>query len=205
MILAIIPARGGSKGIPRKNVKMCAGKPLIAWTLERANESRLIDKVAVSTDDDVIRNIAREYYADIITRPPELADDHVLTMPVLQHALTFYPSAEIVVLLQCTSPVRNPGLIDQCIKEFVVRNWDSLTTGRMREPLQFWGEEKVQRQALIPKFWDDGNIYIMKASLVREGKYRGENNCKWLLDERQGVDIDTPFDFWVAEKILEER
>ena len=206
MILGIIPARGGSKTILKKNIKPCHDRPLIAWTITAALESNLLDDFVVSTEDQEIRNVSAAWGAKVMDRPGYLAMDHTPTMPVLIHVLKVYPEeVDTVVLLQCTSPIRHAGLIDDCISTFSYRKADSLVTGRMREPLQFWGDRKVPRQELKSRFWDDGNIYIVKADLIRQGKYRGKKNINYILSEREGIDIDTKFDFWVAEKVLEDE
>lgn len=104
-ILGITPARGGSKTIPRKNIKEICGKPLIAWTIEAAKKSKLLDRYVVSTENEEIAEISKKYGAEVIDRPKALATDTTPTLPVLQDVLKKI-DAEIVVLLQCTSPVR---------------------------------------------------------------------------------------------------
>ncbi|MEA3494002.1 MAG: acylneuraminate cytidylyltransferase family protein, partial [Candidatus Margulisiibacteriota bacterium] len=128
MILGIIPARGGSKGIPRKNIKMIAGKPLIVWTIEAAKRSKLMDRFVVSTEDPEIAKIAREHGAEVVIRPAELATDEATTISALQHVLSQI-DAKTVVLLQPTSPVREKGLIDRCIERFNETKVDNLATG----------------------------------------------------------------------------
>ena len=112
MILGVIPARGGSKGIPRKNIRMIAGKPLIAWTIEAALKAKLLDRLVVSTEDREIARIAGDRGAEVIGRPAELASDEATTLSVLQHALSVI-DAQAVVLLQATSAVLDDGLIDR--------------------------------------------------------------------------------------------
>jgi N-acylneuraminate cytidylyltransferase len=128
MILGITPARGGSKGIPRKNIKEIAGKPLISWTIEAAKNSRLLDKYIVSTEDEEIAGVLKKYGAEVLSRPPEFATDEASTLCVLQHVVQNI-ACDIVVLLQATSPIRREGLIDECIKEFLDNGYDSLATG----------------------------------------------------------------------------
>src|SRR3989338_7231045 len=128
MILGIIPARGGSKAIPRKNIKMIAGKPLIAWTIESAKRSSLLDNFVVSTEDKEIAEISKKYGAEVVVRPDELATDEATTLSVLQHVLSVIES-DTVVLLQPTSPVRDTNLIDKCIRRFRERGADTLATG----------------------------------------------------------------------------
>src|SRR3989442_1009086 len=128
MILGVTPARGGSKGVPRKNIRPLCGKTLIAWTVEAAKASKLLDRYVVSTDDNEIANVARKNGAAVLERPDDLATDEASTLSVLQHVLQHIP-AETVVLLQATSPVREPDLIDRCIQRFLETKADSLATG----------------------------------------------------------------------------
>src|SRR5260370_29576016 len=107
-ILGITPARGGSKGLPKKNIRLIAGKPLLAWSIEAARDSKLLDRYVVSTESAEIANVAREHGAEVVDRPAELATDEASTMSVLQHALTQVP-ADVVVVLQATCPIRRPG------------------------------------------------------------------------------------------------
>jgi CMP-N-acetylneuraminic acid synthetase len=130
MILGITPARGGSKGIPRKNIKKIAGKPLIVWTIEAAKTSKLLNRYVVSTEDEEIARICKTHDVKIIKRPSELATDEASTLDVLQNVIEQIP-CDIVVLLQATSPIRSKGLIDECIEEFLANDYDSLATGFM--------------------------------------------------------------------------
>lgn len=203
MVLALIPARGGSKGVPRKNLRTLLGKPLMAWSIEAAKESRLVDTVAVSTEDPEIAAVARRWGAEVIERPPQLATDEADTLPVLQHALQVR-CAETLVLLQPTSPVREPGLVDRCIEQFRRANADSLATGFMCKYTEY-GKNDLRRQDTKGFFYDDGNVYVMRASLVLKGDRYGQRIERVMLDREQNIDIDDEFDFWMAEKILERR
>ena len=128
MVLGVTLARGGSKGVPRKNIKTLCGKPLIAWTIEAAHTATLLDRYIVSTEDDEIASVARAHGAEVLPRPPGLAGDAVTTVQVLQQVLEEIPAAT-VVLLQATSPVRDDGLIDRCVRRFRETEADSLATG----------------------------------------------------------------------------
>jgi CMP-N-acetylneuraminic acid synthetase len=200
MILAVIPARGGSKGVPRKNIRPLLGKPLLAWSIEAANQARLVDAVVVSTEDPEIARVAREYGAEVIDRPAELASDEADTLPVLQHVLECRP-AETLVLLQPTSPVREPGLIDRCIEQFQKANADSLATGFICKYTEY-GKNDLRRQDIEGFFYDDGNIYVMRADLVRNGDRYGRRIERVLLDKAHNIDIDDDFDFWLAGEVL---
>ncbi len=203
MIVGITPARGGSKGIPRKNIRPILGKPLLAWTIEAAQSSRLLKRYVVSTEDSEIAEVARKFGAEVLERPKELATDEATTLSVLQHVLQEVP-ADIVVLLQSTSPVRDPDLIDRCIQRFLEAEADSLATGFVCKYVEY-GKNERRRQEIPGFFYDDGNIYIVKASLVRKGDRFGKRIERALLNREQNVEIDDEFDFWLAEQILKRR
>jgi CMP-N-acetylneuraminic acid synthetase len=203
MILGITPARGGSKGVPRKNVRPLLGRPLIAWTIEAAQASQRIDRYLVSTEDEEIAAVARSLGAEVLVRPAALATDEADTLPVLQHALAEVP-ADVVVLLQATSPVRDAGLVDRCIAQFDEAGADSLATGFMCRFVEY-GQNDRRRQEIDGFFYDDGNVYVMRADLVRVGDRYGTRIERLLLDREQSVEIDDEFDFWLAGQVLTRR
>jgi len=204
MILGVIPARGGSKGIPQKNVRQVCGKPLIAWTIEAAQQSVLLDSWVVSTEDPEIASISRRYGAEILNRPPQLATDTTPTLHVLKHALD-HVSADIVVLLQPTSPIRSSGLIDRCIRQFQDTQADSLATGFMCKYQEYALDNNLRRQDRAGFFYDDGNVYVLRASMVSAGEQFGEKIERVLLDREQNIEVDDFFELWLAEKVLERR
>ena len=163
-ILAIIPARGGSKGIARKNIRQLAGKPLIAWSIEASKRSNLLDMCVVSTEDDEIAKISQKYGAKVLPRPAELATDEASTMSVLQDILTKIDT-DVVVLLQPTSPIRDSDLIDKCITKFLETDADSLATGFICKFYEY-GTYQERRQELNGWFYDDGNVYIQQPNGV---------------------------------------
>ncbi len=203
MILGITPARGGSKGIPHKNIKELCGKPLIAWTIEAATQSKLLNRYVVSTEDERIAKISKKYGAETIARPPELATDEASTLSVLQDVLRRI-NADIIVLLQATSPIRNPGLIDYCIKRFLDKDADSLATGFICK-YQEYGTSARRRQDISGFFYDDGSVYVIKAHLVRRGDRYGNKIERVITDREQNIEIDDEFDFWLAEQVLKRR
>jgi CMP-N-acetylneuraminic acid synthetase len=203
MILGVTPARGGSKGIPRKNLKPIYGKPLIAWTIEAARAAKLLDRYTVSTEDGEIAQVAQSWGAQVVDRPKELAADEATTLSVLQHVLACEP-ADTVVLLQATSPVRDAGLIDRCILRFIETEADSLATGFICKYVEY-GKNELRRQDIGGFFYDDGNIYVMKADLIRKGDRYGKRMERIVLDREQNVEIDDEFDFWLAEQVLKRR
>lgn len=203
MILGITPARGGSKGIPKKNIKMIAGKPLIAWTIEAAKNSKLIDRYVVSTEDEEIARVARDCGAEVLKRPPELATDEADTLCVLQHAAKAIP-CDTLVLLQATSPIRRAGLIDECIDDFIKNGYDSLATGFVCKYVAY-GKNNLRRQDIKGFFYDDGNVYVIKADIIRRHDRYGKRIGYKISAKPESVDIDDEFDLWMAEKILGKR
>lgn len=203
MILGIIPARGGSKGIFRKNIKEIAGKPLIAWTIEAAKKSKLLDRFVVSTEDAEIAEISKKYDAEVIDRPLELATDEATTLSALQHVLSEI-EADIVVLLQPTSPVRNEGLIDTCIKRFQDTGVDNLATGFICKFMEY-GSYTQRRQELKGFFYDDGNVYVVKSDLIKKGTMYGKKVERLKTTKEQNIEIDDEFEFWMAEQVLLKR
>ena len=202
-ILGVTPARGGSKEIPKKNIKEIAGKPLIAWTIEAARESELLTRYVVSTEDEGIADIARHYGAEVLDRPAALAADDVVTIDVLKHVANSIP-CDIIVVLQATSPVRRPQLIDECIEEFIDKGYDSLATGFICNCKEY-GKNEARRQDIKGCFYDDGNVYAIKADLVRKGDRYGKKIGRKIISRWENVDIDNEFDLWVADKILSEK
>lgn len=203
MLIGVVPARGGSKGVPRKNVRPIGGKPLIAWTIEAAQESKLLTRFLVSTEDAEIAETARQYGVEVITRPASLATDEATTLSVLQDLLGQVP-ADVVVLLQPTSPIRDAGLIDRCIQRFLDSGADSLATGFICKYVEY-GKNEARRQEVPGFFYDDGNVYVTKADLLRKGDRFGQRIERMVLDREQNVEIDDEFDFWLAEQILKRR
>ena len=203
LILGVTPARGGSRGIPRKNIRPIAGKPLIAWTIEAAQASKFIDRYVVSTEDEEIAAVAEEYKAETLKRPSRLSTDKASTISVLQHAIKKVP-CDIVVLLQATSPVRNEALVDACIKEFLDNAYDSLATGFICKYVEY-GKSELRRQDINGLFYEDGNIYVMKSDLIKKGDRYGKNIGRKVISRYENIDIDDDFDFWIAEKVLSEN
>jgi N-acylneuraminate cytidylyltransferase len=202
-VLAVIPARGGSKGIPGKNIKMIAGKPLLAWTIEHALTAKTVDRVVVSTEDKKIAAVARKWGAEVLDRPKSLATDKADTLPVLQHALKNFP-ADVLVVLQCTSPIRSKGLIDRCVAKFLKTKADSLGTVLSDRNYEY-GAVMPRRQEIKPRLLDNGNVYVNKAALVLKGDRHGRRFQTLATTRAESFEIDEPFDFWLCEKILLER
>jgi len=215
-IVAIIPARGGSKGIPRKNIKLFAGKPLIAHSIEQAKESEYVDRIFVSTEDNEIIDVALKYGADVVTRPKKLATDFASTEAVLQHALNYLEKDNkigIVVLLEPTTPMRDKGIIDKAIMRLLLSTADSVVTVS-KDYGYFWEKEKnrmirmspeyIPRQKRTPFYRENMQVYASKASVIRQGKRIGKTVV--LIETKSPIiDLHDEFDWWLGEKIFEKE
>ena len=197
----MIPARGGSKAIPRKNILPLLSKPLIVWSIEAAHSSVLIDEFVVSTEDNEIADVAREAGAAVLRRPERLATDTATTVSVLQHALEEIP-ADIVVLLQPTSPIRVDNIVDRAIQLFLDTECDTLATGFMSHVFERGSTENVPRQKLQGYFHDDGNVYVFKNVVVKAGRWTGDQLLNMEVPSYYNLEIDTVTDFWANEGIL---
>jgi len=220
--LAIIPARGGSKAIPRKNIRILAGKPLIAYSIETALKSKYIDKVVVSTDNEEIAKVTGKYEAEVIKRPRELAKDDSLTIDMVFHALEalkpdYVP--EIVVLLQPTSPLRNQEDIDNAVELFLKRNCESVI-GVCESNELYWSfgledkylkpifEEKylkIRRQELPMAYKPNGAIFISTPqNLYKYRDFYSKRTIPYVMPDERSIDIDTESDFILAEILMEK-
>lgn len=221
-VMAVIPARGGSKGVPRKNIRALAGKPLIAWTIEQAKQSRYLDRVVLSSEDEEILEVARRLGCDVpLVRPAELARDESLGIDVLLHAMSVLPEFDLVVQLQPTSPLRLASDIDECIEKCVgggeLASCVSLTevakppywmfnldaVGKMKPFLEF---KSVPRQELAKLHVLNGAVYVASAAQLREQRsFITPQTLGYVMPLERSVDIDAEYDFWVAEALLERR
>lgn len=200
---AIIPARGGSKGIPRKNIRPIAGRPLIAWSIAAAKQAAGIDRVAVSTDDEEIGAVARDWGAEVLWRPAELATDEATTIATLQHiAQEQAPDASTFVVLQPTSPLRDPDLIDQCLAVYRQGGHDSLATGFWCKYQEFGSHNNMRRQDYQGFFYDDGNVYVLDRGLVLAGRWFGDNIARHVIARHQNYEIDDDVDLVVLEALM---
>lgn len=204
MLLGVIPARGGSKGIPYKNLMPFAGKPLIYWSIHDALESKLLTRFVVSTEDERIAAYARECGAEVLMRPEHLAQDDSVIVDVLKDILDKVPEADAIMLLQPTSPIRVNGLIDRVIEAWeAVGDADSAATGflcRMWE----WGSRRINlpRQVDPGYFYDDGNIYILSRHDLMNGYWCGERRVPVEVETEYHYEIDTPVEAVAAEAVL---
>lgn len=222
--LAVIPARGGSKGIPRKNLLPVGGRPLIAWTIAQALAAGEDLIVAVSTEDAEIAAVAREHGARVIDRPAELAQDTTATEPVIEHAMDVVEAEGVqldaVLLLQATSPVRHPDTIGAALRQFREGGADSVVGVVPLSPF-LWrlprspGDSaeaaydvaaRPRRQELSPlqkHYFENGSLYVTAPHIYRTQHNRiGGRVDLYVLDDAEGVDIDTPADVAAAESML---
>ena len=147
--------------------------------------------------------MARQYGAEVIIRPEVLATDTASTQDVMVHALQERP-ADILVLLQPTSPCRSEGLIDACIREFIENQYDSLATGFVCDYKEY-GKNVLPRQQIKGFFYDDGNVYVIKAENILKGDRYGKKIGYKYTSRFENAEIDDMFDFWLLEKILEKQ
>lgn len=169
-----------------------------------ARQSQLLGRWIVSTEDHEIAEIAALHGAEVLDRPQHLATDTTPTLAVLQHALTKI-DAEILVLLQPTCPIRSSGLIDRCIRQFQDTQADSLATGFICKFQEYASRNNLRRQDRTGFFYDDGNVYVLRAEMIRRGEQFGNRIEQVTLDREQNIEVDDWFDLWIAEKVLERR
>lgn len=204
MNLAIIPARGGSKGLPGKNIRLLNGKPLIVWSIEAAKKSTRIDRFLVSTDSEEIASIAKANSCEVIMRSPELASDEATTIAVIEDIATKIPEALNFIVLQPTSPLRSKDLIDNCLKEYLSNNYTNLATGFWCKYKEFGSHNNLRRQDYKGFFYDDGNVYVLSRSIVEQGKWFGDRICRFENSKIQNFEIDDEIDFKILEMLMKE-
>jgi N-acylneuraminate cytidylyltransferase len=224
-VLAIIPARGGSKGIPRKNLVTLLGRPLLWWSVRAALDADTVTRTIVSTDDHEIAEAGKAAGAEIpFLRPAELAGDAVLDLPVFEHALRRLAEVEgyepdVVVHLRPTSPLRPPGLIDEGVRTLLADPAaDSLraVTVPDNNPFKMWRIEdgvlvplvdsgireqyNQPRQVLPAAYWQTGTLDVMRpATILRLGSMTGRRILPMVIDRSLAVDIDDPASLAIAE------
>ena len=227
-VFAIVPARGGSKGVPRKNIKLLAGRPLLAYTADAARASGVCDRIVLSTDDPEIAAVGRDCGLEVPRlRPANLATDTTPMLPVLQHMLDTLGEEgwqpDIVVLLQPTSPLRRASHIRQAVELLRTTEADSVVTvvevprhlspdyvmridGDRLMPFLPEGARVTRRQDARPAYSREGTVYAFRRStLERFGSIYGENCHPLLIDPRDSLSIDTPDDWAEAERRLREE
>ena len=228
-LLAIIPARGGSKGVPGKNIKPLQGKPLLYYTLDTVVQMKEITTICVSTDDPHIQSVANQYNGNNLApflRPDNLAADKSPTLPLMLHALDFYENQSVkydaVLLFQPTVPFRSITMVRHAIQKFQTTQADSLISVRV-VPHHYnphWvfeakdsdflkiatGELELitRRQALPPAYYRDGSLYITKVDILRNGSLYGEKVTYWLNKDEPHFNIDTVEDWQNMEQYFDQ-
>lgn len=217
-ILCLINARGGSKGVPGKNIKPLNGKPLIGWSVDVARQSRLIKKIVVSTDSEEIARIATQHGAVApFLRPADLANDTAKQTDVIIHALKFLESMgeryDYVCVLQPTCPLRSVGDVDGALELLISSGADSVITvtdvggrhprtlykmlegNKKLSPFMESNKRGVIRQEFETLYWRTGSVYAMKRDVVMKGSLYGDDTRGYVVPEERAFNIDTPFDF----------
>lgn len=220
--LAIIPARGGSKRLPRKNVLDLCGKPLVGYSIEAALKSEYISKVVVSSDDEEVLQISQNFGATVIKRPDELASDTATTFDAIEHTIKNLENYDYVVLLQPTSPLRNENHIDEAIALLDEKNADAIVSVCEEEHSPLWcntldknlnmsnfltDEVLNKRSQDLPKYYRlNGAIYICKTEKLLENKgfFIKENIFAYVMRRENSIDIDEEIDLKIAEFSLKK-
>ena len=222
LTIAIIPARGDSKGLPRKNVRFLEDKPLIAHSILDAKESKFTDKVYVSTDNLEIAEVSQKYGAEVIHRPKEIAGDTASSESALIHALSEIKkndiSPDLIVFLQCTSPIRTGTDIDNAIAKLKEENADSLLSvspshrflwqkvDGIAQSINYDYRRRPRRQDMQPQYVENGSIYIFKPWVLKELNNRlGGKVAFFTMSEAARWEIDSPLDFEIAELLLKKQ
>lgn len=221
-VLAVIPARGGSKGVPRKNVRMLGGKPVIAWTIGEARKSRYIDRLIVSSEDAEILKIARRFKCDTpFVRPARLARDQTPGMAPITHALSELPGYDYIVVLQPTSPLRKVKDIDACIRKFHATGADACASVVESDTPQEWLFVKTDRNLMRPlasrnpdvRRQDtkqvlalNGAVYVSSVRRIKRGGsfLTGRVAYHEMLPE-QSLDIDNLWDWHLVQCVVAGR
>ncbi len=233
-ILGIVPARGGSKSVPRKNIKLLAGEPLIAYTLREAKRSAYLQRVVVTTDDEEIAEVARAYGGEVpFMRPPELAGDEVTDLPVFQHCLRWLEEQEdyrpeLVVHLRPTAPLRRVDQIDGAIV-LLLKSPEADAVRSVcpagEHPMKMWRIEverleplispsesgfpepyNMPRQTLPKAYIQNGSVDVVRARVIlEENSMTGRVILPYVMDPQDSVSIDNPIQFQLAELLMKER
>jgi CMP-N,N'-diacetyllegionaminic acid synthase len=219
--IAFIPARSGSKGIPGKNKILLLNKPLISYTFEAAHNSKLIDELHLSTDDDEISNLSEEYdVKSFYKRPAEIAGDDASIIDALQYHISYLKEHQLsipenIVLLQPTSPVRSKDLIDNCIRAFEKSGKESLAavSKSLQHPYEMFAKENgknifissanSQRQQYPEYYFITGSVYIANLGFILERKkFFDEDSAIYIVTQPEAVDVDDPDDLNLAAYYL---
>lgn len=226
-VIVIIPARGGSKSIPKKNIIDFCGKPLISWSIEQALGSKYVDELYVSTDSKEIGNISKQYGARVIWRPDELATDTSSSEDALLHAMSEIEKSkkiDLVVFLQATSPLRKDDDIDKAIEKFFSESADSLFSAAILEDFFIWESKndnlssitydyknRGRRQDRKPCYLENGSIYIFKPEIINQynnrlgGKMTIYAMPLWCSYEIDSIEDTAVCEYFMRNKILNKE
>lgn len=232
-VLAIVPARGGSKSVPRKNIRLLAGRPLIAYTIDAAQEAASVTRVVVTTEDAEIADVARAFGAEVpFLRPPALATDAATDLPVFQHCVAWLREHEgyapdLVVHLRPTAPLRRAEHIDRAIALLVAHpEADAVRSvcPAAQHPLKMWRIEdqrlepyvpagvygideayNMPRQGLPPAYIQNGSVDVVRTSVIEGGSMTGRCIVAMEMAEDESVNIDSPIDWDLAELAMTRR
>ncbi|HWA36433.1 MAG TPA: acylneuraminate cytidylyltransferase family protein [Burkholderiales bacterium] len=221
-VLGVIPARGGSKGVPRKNLRSVGGKPLLAWTIEAAARSRYLDRVVVSSDDAEIRAAAKALGAEALERPAELARDDTPGIDPVLHALSALPGFDWVVLLQPTSPLRSTEDIDGTLRRCLDRGADACVSVSPARETPYWmytlgSSERLERllpsAALPDRRQDAPPVYVLNGAvyaartgwLSRSKTFLADATVGYPMPHERSVDIDTEQDLQLVDLMLQRN
>lgn len=230
-VMALIPARGGSKGLPGKNIKLLAGRPMLAYTIDGARATPAIDRIVVSTDCDEIATVAREAGAEVpFVRPADLGADHVMDLPVFEHALRWLDDHEgyrpdVIVHLRPTAPLRRTEHIAAAIDRLIASGADSVRSicRAKQHPQKMWSLQdgfltpfippgdlvepyNMPRQRLRAAYVQNGSVDVMwRRTIVEQGSMSGARIAALEMDPADSVNVDDEMDFLAAERTLLRR
>ena len=228
-ILGLIPARGGSKGLPGKNIKPLLGKPLIVWTIEQALASKYLDRVVVSTDDKEIAEISKKYRADIpFIRPKELAEDNAKGIEVVLHAIDWFrendkrKQYDLIMLLQPTSPLRKSEDIDKAIELLFLKEAKAIVSVCEVDHHPLWAntlpedgcmKDFIRKEVMnkdrqeLPVFYRlNGAIYLAYCDYIKKCRsFIGKDTFAYIMPKRRSADIDSEIDFEFAQILMKNN
>ena len=225
-ILGVIPARGGSKGLSRKNIKILFGKPLIAWTIEQALASKYLDRLIVSTEDEEIAEVSKKYGAEVpFIRPKELAEDNAKGIDVVLHAIDWLKKNDrrkqydLIILIQPTSPLRKSDDIDKAIELLFLKKAKAIVSVCEIDHHPLWANTlpedgcmkdfirrevmKKNRQELVKFYRLNGAIYLAYRDYIKEQEsFLGEKTFAYIMPREGSIDIDDEIDFELAQILM---
>ena len=224
-IVGIIPARGGSKGVPKKNTKNLNGKPLIYYTIKEAKKSKFLTKIFVSTENKEIVKTVNKYGVEVIPRPKILANDKTPTMMVMRHAINYLKknkiiNPDVIVILQPTSPLRQVRDIDKCIKIFLDNEFSTVVSvSESKHPLSWTfnitnkklqqiikSPQSTRRQDISPVYHLNGAVYVtLSKNFLKEKFQFGKGNFPYKMPHCRSIDIDTKLDFKIADFLIRNK